>query len=213
MRQSPLLIIPGLILAISGCGSRSAVTPAQDGSPGARADVRIHDPLDGSTPWDFIRVGDLRTRRDMGRADGRPGPCLGPAGEPLGTHAGTYKATWSGQLDCQFFGLSFDDADTSMVIELTPTLDPDYLIASGTLSLNSMMGKGTIEGTMDCFFELNADITFGVNVPNFNEVLTGTMQGTFLPTWGLPPHFGEGTWQAENPGLGCKGYGTWRGVW
>lgn len=215
MKQTYQLIVPGLLLALMGCGSRSAVMPAQDGSSGSpepRADVRPYDPLDGSTPWDYMPTNDQAYRRDLSRADTYQNTCIGPAGEPLDHHVGTYMAVWSGQLDCQFFGMSFEDEDTSMSIELMPTPSPDLLQVQGTLSLDSMMGKGTIEGTMNCF-DLNADITFGVNLPNFNEVLTGTMQGTFLPTWGLPPHFGEGTWQVENPALGCKGYGTWRGVW
>jgi hypothetical protein len=148
-------------------------------------------------------------RVDLGRADA----CVGPGGERPEMYLGSYKGTWSGQVVCSMVGFSFNDQDSWWIIELGPLLTPNTLKASGSLSINNLpSSKSFIDGTMDCFV-LTANITLAISFPGISGTFNGTMQGVFQPTWGVPPHFGEGTWQISDPSLGCKGYGTWRGAW
>jgi hypothetical protein len=213
------LIIIALLLSSSGCGGRSALgEPTEDSSS-----VR---PVDGSTVQRDLKSWDL-AKGDLGKKDGavpivdigfpsdvfRPDACSGPWGEPIYTYAGTYSAQWGGTITCADMAAQIKEEEGELLIDLTKGSSVTTLAAHGIFSHKTMKAlQGEFSGTMNCF-ALTGKLEIGVGKGKQKLTLTGTIEGVFAPTSGVPPHFGDGTWSAENPALGCKANGTWKGTW
>jgi hypothetical protein len=215
-----------LLLAMvgSGCGGRSVagwaptddigyVVPRDGGKrdfPIVKKDGRPREfrLLDGNGP----RKKDIKViYNEAGRTDGSYGrdACQIPGGN-LDNLVGQYAGKWNGWVSCSGFGMDIPDSDLS--INLLTTAGGNTLDAEGFMKSPSMSGVvGTISGSLDC--SMNFSGTLQITISSFGYTLNGGIDGSFQPTWGLPPHFGDGTWWVEDPAMGCKASGKWWGTY
>lgn len=208
MTRHPLILL--CCCALAGCGSRSALSLAQEDRDSApSADQGAHRVVDAATfddgrPWrpDISSWPDRSPRLDMLS----PHSCL-----PLPTHEveGSYWGSWDGTVTCTSFPPMAVSGELQLQVKQLVMGTPFGFEVFGEMSgiIGSFLTiTSKIVGEMKCT-ELTADMPqMLVSASGMQLDLTGAMTGD-LVAYG----FEHGQWKAEGSdfGINCQAEGTW----